>query len=366
MEHHFTGPSYTIGIEEELMICDARSFDLVNAIESLLEDAPEGEIKPELMESVLEISTDPCANTGEAGEQLRALRRQVKEAAARRELVIGSAGTHPFAMWEDQRIVARPRYRDLISALRFVARQEIIFGVHVHVGIDDPDKAIYVANGMRVHMPVLLALSANSPFWRADATGLMSTRTPIFRAFPRVGIPPEYRDWEHYSQQIGFMVDSGVMADYTYLWYDVRPHPKFGTVEVRVCDAQTRVEHTMALAALIQAMVHELAAGFEAGEQLPHYEWQILDENKWLAARHGLAGELVDLPSGEKIGARDLARRQLDRLREHAQQVGSEADLGCIEDLLAKGSGAERQVVVYEANHDLREVMAEIVEATAA
>ena len=190
MEHHFTGPSYTIGIEEELMIVDARSFDLVNAIESLLEDAPEGEIKPELMESVLEIATDPCANTGEAGEQLRALRRQVREAAARqRASTIGSAGTHPFAMWEDQRIVARPRYRDLISALRFVARQELIFGLHVHVGLDDPDKAIHVANGMRVHVPVLLALSANSPFWRADSTGLVSTRTPIFRAFPRVGHP---------------------------------------------------------------------------------------------------------------------------------------------------------------------------------
>src|SRR5919198_5090389 len=208
MEHHFTGPSYTIGIEEELMICDARSFELVNAIESLLEEAPEGEIKPELMESVLEISTDPCANTAEAGQQLRALRRQVNEAARQRDLVIGSAGTHPLAMWEDQRIVARPRYRDLISALRFVARQEIIFGQHVHVGLDDPDKAIHVANGMRVHVPILLALSANSPFWRADSTGLSSTRTPIFRAFPRVGIPPTYKNFEEYAKRIAFMVES--------------------------------------------------------------------------------------------------------------------------------------------------------------
>src|SRR6476646_3287415 len=200
MEHNFHGPSYTLGIEEELMIVDGESYALVNAIESLLEDAPEGEIKPELMESVLEISTDPCANTGEAGEQLRALRRQVKEAAARRELVIGSAGTHPFAMWEDQRIVARPRNRDLISALRFVARQEIIFGQHVHVGLDDPDKAIHVANGMRVHVPILLALSANSPFWRGAHTGLQSTRTPIFRAFPRVGIPPRYDDFDDWSR----------------------------------------------------------------------------------------------------------------------------------------------------------------------
>ncbi|MCW2968210.1 MAG: carboxylate-amine ligase [Solirubrobacteraceae bacterium] len=366
MEQHFTGPSFTIGIEEELMIVDQDSLELVNAIESLLQDATDGEIKPELMESVLEIATRPCANTVEAGAQLRSLRHQVRANAAGKGLTIGSAGTHPFAMWEDARIVQRPRYRELISALRFVARQELIFGLHVHVGVDNPDKAIHVANGMRVHLPVLLALSANSPFWRADATGLMSTRTPIFRAFPRVGIPPEYRDWEDYSRQIGFMVDSGVMADYTYLWYDVRPHPQFGTVEVRVCDAQTRVEHTLALAALIQAMVHELAAGFEAGEKLPHYTFQILDENKWLAARHGLAGELVDLPSGDRIATKDLARRLLDRLREHAQQVGSENDLDCIGDLIERGSGAERQVVVYEANHDLREVMAEIVEATGA
>jgi glutamate---cysteine ligase / carboxylate-amine ligase len=348
------------------MIVDRESLELVNAIESLLQDANDGEIKPELMESVLEIATKPCANTAEAGAQLRNLRQQVRANAADKGLTIGSAGTHPFAMWEDARIVARPRYRELISALRFVARQELIFGLHVHVGLDDPDKAIHVANGMRVHLPVLLALSANSPFWRADATGLMSTRTPIFRAFPRVGIPPEYRDWEDYSRQISFMVDSGVMADYTYLWYDVRPHPKFGTVEIRVCDAQTRVEHTLGLAALIHSMVHELAVGYEAGEDLPHYSFQILDENKWLAARHGLAGELVDLPEGSRIATKDLARRLLDRLREHAQQLGSADDLACIEDLLARGSGAERQVVVYEANHDLREVMAEIVEATGA
>src|SRR6476659_9706574 len=319
MEHHFTGPSYTLGIEAELMICDARSFDLVNAIESLLEEAPDGEIKPELMESVLEISTEPCANTAEAGRQLRALRRQATETAAAKELVIGSAGTHPFAMWEDQRIVARPRYRDLISALRFVARQEIIFGIHVHVGIDDPDKAIHVANGMRVHVPVLLALSANSPFWRADATGLASTRTPIFRAFPRVGIPPTYDDWADYEQKIEFMVASRVIEDYTYLWYDVRPHPNLGTVEIRVMDAQTRVEHTLGLAALIQAMVKELAEHFEAGRELTRYPHQMVDENKWLAARHGLDGELVDLPSRERVSTRELARRLLDRLRPHAE-----------------------------------------------
>src|SRR5512132_4484216 len=275
MEHNFHGPSYTIGIEEELMIVDADSYGLVNAIESLLEDAADGEIKPELMESVLEISTNPAPNTARAGEQLRRLRAQVCGTASGRGLRIGSAGTHPFAMWEDQRIVARPRYRELVTALRFVARQELIFGMHVHVGLDDPDKAIHVANGMRVHLAVLLALSANSPFWRADATGLRSSRTPIFRAFPRVGVPPYYRDWDDYEREIAFMVQSGVMEDYTWLWYDVRPHPNFGTVEIRAMDAQTHVEHTLGLAALIQAMVKELAEHFEAGKQLGAYPYEM-------------------------------------------------------------------------------------------
>src|SRR5215212_3911682 len=221
MEHRFSGPDFTIGIEEELMIVDSETLDLVNAVESLLGDSPMGSIKPELMESVLEIATEPCRNAVEAGQQLVALRAQVRDSAAERDLAIGSAGTHPFAMWEDQRIVARPRYRDLVSALRFVARQELIFGMHVHVGLDDPEKAIHVANGMRVHVPVLLALSANSPFWQGTHTGLQSARTPIFRAFPRVGVPPAYKDWEDYDRRIGFMVESGVMEDYTYLWYDV-------------------------------------------------------------------------------------------------------------------------------------------------
>ena len=348
------------------MIVDAETFELTNSIEALLEasSAPAGHIQPELMESVCEIATAPCDDVEEAGGQLRDLRRAVSDTARERGLAIGSAGTHPFSLWEDQRIVARPRYRDLVNALRFVARQELIFGVHVHVGIDDPDKAIHVANGMRVHMPMLLALSANSPFWRADATGLLSTRTPIFRAFPRVGIPPQYADFDDYSRRIQFMVDSKAIADYTYLWYDVRPHPKLGTVEIRVMDSQTRLEHTVALAAFTQALVKELAEHFDAGTRLGAYPYEMLDENKWLAARHGLDGELVDLPGSERVATKDLVRRVLDRVREHAQDLKGDHALAGIDDLLENGNGGSRQVVVFEANHDLHEVVREIVEKT--
>ena len=368
MEHRFEGPSYTLGIEEELMIVDSETLELTNSIEGLLQDLSdtytEGEVKPELMESVCEIATTPCTTAAEAGGQLEALRRTVRSVAEGRGLAIGAAGTHPFAMWEDQRIVSRPRYRDLVAGLQFVARQELIFGIHVHVGLDDPDKAIHVVNGMRVHLPLLLALSANSPFWRANQTGLLSARTPIFRAFPRVGIPPRYDDFADWQRRIEFMVASKAIVDYTYLWYDVRPHPNFGTVEVRVMDSQTRLEHTLALAALVQAMVKELAEHFESGQQLSRYPYEMLDENKWLAARHGLGGELVDLPSRQRVRTSDLARRLVDRLRGHAEDLGSAGELAGIDDLLENGNGGSRQLVVFEANHDLREVVGEIIDKT--
>jgi len=368
VEHSFTGPSYTLGIEEELMIVDAETLELSSSIETLLEalegDSTKGEVKPELMEAVCEVATTPCKNTREAGNELRALRQRVQEVASGLGLAVGAAGTHPFAMWEDQRIVSRPRYRELIAGLQFVARQELIFGVHVHIGMDDPDKAIHVVNGMRVHLPLLLALSANSPFWRGGSTGMLSTRTPIFRAFPRVGIPPRYEDYADWSRRVEFMVESRVVPDYTYLWYDIRPHPNFGTIEIRVLDAQTRVEHTLGLAALCQAMAKEAAEHFEEGKKLSRYPYEMLDENKWLAARHGLDGELVDLPSMDRIPTTELAERVLERLRPHAVELGSADELAGIENLIEHGSGAARQLVVYEANHDLREVAGEIVKKT--
>ncbi|MEA2373577.1 MAG: glutamate---cysteine ligase / carboxylate-amine ligase, partial [Thermoleophilaceae bacterium] len=197
-------------------------------------------------------------------------------------------------------------------------------------------------------------------------TGLLSTRTPIFRAFPRVGIPPKYKDWDEYSSRVGFMVESGAIEDYTYLWYDVRPHPNFGTVEIRVMDGQTRLEHTLALAALVQAMVKELCELYADGVELSEYPYEMLDENKWLAARHGLDGDLVDLPSKDRVATKELVRRVVDRAREHAQELGSASELEGIDDLLQRGNGAARQIVVYEANQDLREVMGEIVEKTSA
>jgi len=365
MEHRFHGPRYTVGVEEELMIVDRSSLDLVSAIHAILEDAPPGQIQSELMQSVLEIATPPCPDVPAAAAELRGLRERVRDHAAEHGLLIGSSGTHPFARWEEQRIVRDDRYRGLVSSLGFVARQELVFGMHVHVGVGGPDEAIHVANGLRAHVPLLVALSANSPFWRGELTGLASSRVPIFRAFPRVGIPPRFEDWADFERRVGFMLSSGMIEDYTFLWWDVRPHPRLGTVEVRAMDCQTRVEHTVALTALVQSLVKQLCDDFAAGLPAADQAWEILDENKWLAARHGIDAELVDLPGGERRGVRELTCTLMGRLDGHAQELGCAAELEGVGDLLEAGNGARRQRMVYEANRDLQELMGEIVAATA-
>jgi carboxylate-amine ligase len=366
MDHRFVGPRYTVGIEEELMILDSSSLDLVSAIESILgEDPPSGEIKPEFLESVLEIATAPCPDVPTVGAELVSLRELARDRAHARHLEIGAAGTHPFARWEDQRVVSDDRYRGLIRSLGFVARQELVFGMHVHVGMADPEEAVYVASGLRPYIPLLIALAANSPLWRGEPTGLMSSRVPIFRAFPRVGLPPRFENWADFERRVETLTDSGAIEDYTFLWYDVRPHPRLGTIEIRAMDSQTRVEHTIALSAFVISLVKLLTEEFGSGAPSPDPPWEVLDENRWMAARHGLEAELIEDGSVERRGVRELTASVLERLTPHAQELRCESELGGIQDLLRHGNGAARQQMVYEANHDLRELVAEIVAATA-
>jgi glutamate---cysteine ligase / carboxylate-amine ligase len=365
MDHRFEGPRYTVGVEEELMILDSSTLDLVNAIESILgEDPPSGQIQPELLESVLEIATAPCPTVPDLADELASLRALARDRARREGLEIGSAGTHPFARWEDQRVVSDDRYRGLIQSLGFVARQELVFGMHVHVGLADPEEAIYVANALREHVPLLIALSANSPLWRGAPTGLMSSRVPIFRAFPRVGLPPRFDGWQDFARRVDAMSDAGLIEDYTYLWYDVRPHPRLGTVEIRAMDSQTRVEHTVSLSALVVSLVKLFVESHQQDVRLPESPWEILDENRWLAARHGLDAELLDHATGRRRGVRELTEEMLERLQPQARELGCERELAGVGDILRSGNGALRQQMVYEANHDLRELMAEIVATT--
>jgi len=365
LEHKFTGPPFTVGIEEELMLLDPESLNLAQEIERLLdavsEDLP-GQVKPELMQAVLEIATTPCPNVRAAGEQLTDLRRRLIVCAEGIDLQIGAAATHPFALCDEQQITDRPRYHGLIEDLGYIASREVIFGTHVHVAIKGPDRAIYVADGIRRYLPLLQALSSNSPFWEGQRTGMMSTRVPVFRGFPRQGVPPHYGTWEIYSHRVELMMRAGAIEDYSYLWWDVRPHPNLGTVETRVFDQQTRVEHTVSLAALVVSLAHRLCAAYDAGEPMVEYPTELVDDNKIRAALRGTDGVLVDFRAGEQVPASEMARRLLDQLAPHAEELGCRAELDGVEDLLANGTGAHRQLAAFERDGDLRALVAEIVE----
>jgi glutamate---cysteine ligase / carboxylate-amine ligase len=367
LEHNFGGTSFTVGIEEELMICDAETLELAQAIETILGDVPEGiqgYVKPELMQSVLEVATLPCSNVPDAGEQLRALRRCVREVAARNGLAIGAAGTHPSALYADQLIVDQPRYQELAAELKWIAEQELIFGAHIHIGIDDAEKAIYLADGMRGYLPLLLGMSSNSPLWQGRTTGMMSSRTPVFRAFPRVGIPPYYGTWEIYSRRVEQMMEGGAIPDYTYLWWDVRPHPNLGTVELRVFDQQTRVEHTIGFAAFAQALAHRLAGEYDEGVPSVEYPHELIDDNKVRAALVGIEGKLIDFDQGIEVPAEEMTLGLIEDLREDARAVGCEDELTQLADLVENGTGARRQLNWLDEHGDIDGLMREIVAAT--
>src|ERR687891_350139 len=371
LDHKFgaTDP-FTLGVEEEYMLLDPTTFDLVQHIDTVLTAVREGEfverIGPELMQSVLEISTPVCHTAADVDTELRRLRAYVTDIAREEGLRVGSAGTHPFSLFERQRITARDRYRNLVDQLQYVARRELIFGMHVHVAVDDPEKAIQIVNGMLVELPTLLALSASSPFWRGEPTGLSSSRQMVFAAFPRSGPPPRFKDYNDYAEVVGQLEKTGCIADYTHIWWDIRPHPRLGTVEIRVCDAVSRVEHAVGLAAYCQALVKHLCERHERGEQIPSYHRILTTENKWLAARYGLEAPVLDLATGRRnrVPVAQLVRRRLKELEPHARELGAERELEGIREILARGNGSDRQLRVFNANRDIVEVVREIAAAT--
>jgi carboxylate-amine ligase len=370
-EHAFgAGDPYTIGIEEEYQLLDGQSFDLVQHIDTILAAVSghelEQQINAELMQSVLEIATPVCRTAGDAMSWLTQLRGYVTGIAHEKGLRVGSAGTHPFSLFESQRITAKDRYRALIDQLQYVARRELIFGMHVHVAVDDPEKAIQVVNGLLPQLAPLLALSASSPFWRGEPTGLASSRQMVFSAFPRSGPPPRFRDYADYADVVGRLESSGCIADYTHIWWDIRLHPRFGTVEIRICDAVTRVQDAVAIAAYCQALVKQLSERYDDGEQITSYHRILTSENKWLTARYGLEAPVMDLVTGRRnrIPVARLIRWTVSDLMPHARELGSERELEGILEILGRGNSADRQLRVYNANRDITAVAREIADAT--
>jgi carboxylate-amine ligase len=373
LDHRFgAGPPLTVGVEEEYMLVDGGSFDLVSGVEPMLDVAAKSEfadrLKPELMQCVLESGTVVCDGIAQAEEDLRQIRRYAAGLARDHGMRLGAAATHPFSLYEHQKITARDRYRMLVEMLQYVARRELVFGMHVHVAVPSPESCLCVMEGLLIELPVLLALSANSPFWRGEATGLMSTRAMIFASFPRSGLPPRFTNYDDYAESVGFMEATGAIGDYTHLWWDVRPHPRFGTIELRVMDVQTRVEDTVALAAYVQCLVKQLLDEIDAGQPPVSYHRMLLAENKWLAARYGLDAPLMDLGAGRrvKVPARTLAKRRIRELKPIARELGCAEQLARVEWMLEKGTGAQRQLQVWNANRDIVEVAEEIANATEA
>jgi carboxylate-amine ligase len=371
LDHAFgTSEPYTLGVEEEYMLLDGETFDLVQHIDTVLAAVAGGEfeahVNPELLQSVVEVTTPVCRTPGEVETQLRRLRAYMTSVARDRGMRVGSAGTHPFSLFERQRVTAKDRYRAFVDQMQYVARRELIFGLHVHVAVGDAEQAIRVVNGLIGHLGELVALSASSPFWRGEPTGLHSSRHMVFSALPRTGPPPRFRDYADYAEVVGQLEKTGCIADYTHIWWDIRLHPRLGTIEFRICDAVTRLEDVVAIAAYCQALVKHYCERDERHEEIPSYHRILTTENKWLAARYGLEAPLMDLSTGRRnrVPVAQLVRRTLRAVEPHARELGGDAELEGVLGILARGNGADRQLRVFNANRDAVEVAEAIAEAT--
>jgi glutamate---cysteine ligase / carboxylate-amine ligase len=339
MRHRFGhGPAFTVGIEEEFQLVSAESYELVPRFDEVAAAAADERVRQELMTSVLEAATGVHERVADAVDEVGGIRARLRDAAAEHGALIAAAGTHPFSRWEHQEITDSPRYQGVVDELRWVAEQVAIFGLHVHVGMPSSDAAIAVANAFRTHVPELLALSANSPFWQGRDTGLASTRSKIFETMPRSGLPPAFKSFAEFEELVRHGRHAGLFDDYTFLWWDVRPHPNLGTVELRMFDAQTRLESVAALAALAQS----LAATF-AEDASPVEPRTLIAENKWRAARYGLAAELVDLARDSVRPAREALAELVAWCRPAAERLGCGAELDQVSRVCERGEGATEQ-----------------------
>jgi carboxylate-amine ligase len=366
-EHRFgAGTPFTVGVEEEYMLLDRRTLDLVQRAGGILRAEQHGDfaqlVSAELFESLVEFHTPVCATIADVARELRRVRAHAVAVADREGLLLGSAGTHPFSLFEAQHITERARYRALVDVLQYAARRELIFGLHVHTALPDPDLAIRVMNALHPHLCELVALSASSPLWRGEATGFAACRHLIFSAFPRSGSPPRFRDYDEYAGTVEVLMDTGCLEDYTRIWWDVRPHPRFGTIEVRVMDAVSRLEDAVALAAYVQALVHRLATAAPGESAACHP--MITDENKWRAARYGLDASVVDPVHGTEIGVAALIERTLGMLAPHARELGCDRELEGVRRILRDGNGATRQQALFDESRDPVAVARDIAEVT--
>jgi len=347
-----SNPAPTVGVEIEVGLVDARTMALRPAIREVLAALPadrsEG-VKPELMQCYLEVNSGVCHTIPEVREDLLGRFQAVEAAADREGLRLLWSGTHPFSLWKDQVITPNERYEGLVNLLQDMARQLVTFGLHVHVGVDSGDKAIMICDRILPYLPLLLALSANSPCWENRLTGLQSSRSKVMEGLPTAGLPVEMRNWSEYTWLINHLVETGFINTIREIWWDVRPHHNFGTVEVRVCDVPGTLDDAMALAALAQCLVHTLSQEIDSGSYLRSYHPMMVRQNKWRAARYGVGARLVDFETYEARPVRQLTEDLARRLRPAAEELGCLEHLGRARELAAGPSWAERQAALIAA-----------------
>jgi glutamate---cysteine ligase / carboxylate-amine ligase len=358
---------FTLGIEEELQLVDPETRELRSHVQQILADGRiilKEQIKPELHQSIVEIGTEICSDARDARQQITALRSELARSAASHGLVIASAGTHPFSHWMDQLLTRNERYDAIVNDLQQVVRVCLTFGLHVHVGIPDREEAIDIMNQARYFLPHLYALSANSPFWLGQNTGLKAYRQMIFERLPRSGIPDAFQSLSEYEDYLKMLVATKCIDNPKKIWWDVRLHPFFDTIEFRICDAQSRVDDTIALAALMQAIVFKLQKLRRANVTFRSYEKRLLDENRWRAGRYGLDGKLIDFGRKCEVDERELLEEMLEFVFAELEELGNQRELEHIKRIMREGTGADRQLMVWERTQDLKAVVDQIIAET--
>ena len=358
---------FTLGIEEEFQIVDPKTRELRSHVEQILDKGKmmlKENVKAEMHQSVVELGTDICQHVIHARSQVVQLRSHLATLAGKEGLKIASAGTHPFSRWHDQLITDDERYETIVRDLQQVARANLIFGLHVHVGIPSRETAIHVMNQARYFLPHLFALSSNSPFWLGLDTGFKGYRLKVFENFPRTGIPDVFESISEYEDYLKFLVKTDCIDNAKKIWWDIRLHPFFNTLEVRICDAQSRVDDTMALAAVIQAIVSKLYKLQRQNMTFRLYRRRLLDENRWRATRYGLDGKLIDFGRECEVEERSLLRELLEFISTETDELGSSREMAHVETILREGSGADRQLKTWQRTQDMHAVVDGIVEET--
>jgi carboxylate-amine ligase len=359
--------AFTVGVEEEFQIVDPTTWELRSHVSELLASSAPAfgdHIKREMHQSIVEVGTKICANVGELAEEIIRARRDLADAAERVGLRIAAAGTHPFSNWMDQVLSPGERYQNIVEEMGQLARSLLIFGLHVHVAVPDRTTMIDLMNEARYFLPHLLALSTSSPFWMGRDTGLKSFRTTVFRRFPRTGIPDHFGSWAEYEEYVSLLIELHCIDDAKKIWWDLRPHPIFGTLEFRICDVPTAPHASIAIAALAQAIIVKLYRLRERNLGFRRYHRALIEENKWRAARWGLEGKLIDFGNRKETPMRDLALELLSFVDDVVDELGSRREVGYVHQILGGGTSAERQVTVYRETGDLRAVVRALVEET--